>query len=67
MDRTGSVPVSNWGALRKGQVVHFYTGDGWKKGNVATVYANSVSVVWNRGAKDSTTRVYDLRNVRATS
>lgn len=66
MDRTGSDAVSSWRALRKGQAVSFYTGDGWKKGHVSTIYPNSVSVVWNRGAKDTTTRIYDIRNVRTT-
>lgn len=66
MDRAGSVSVSNWGALRKGQAVRFYTGDGWKKGSVSSTYQNSVAVAWSRGANPATTRVYDLRNIRTT-
>lgn len=54
----------NWGALRKGQAVKFYTADGWKKGTIATVYDNSCSVLWNVGSNNKTTRVYDIRNIK---
>ena len=65
MERPKPGLVTNWGALRKGQSVRFYTADGWKKGHVASTYLNSASVVWAQGASTKLTRVYDLRNIQA--
>ena len=54
----------NWGSLRKGQAVKFYTADGWKKGTIANVYENSCSVLWSVGSTNKTTRVHDIRNIK---
>ena len=63
MGRPGR-PVLTWADLTKGQQVHFYSGDGWKKAHVSHPSQISCSVVWQQGAKTRTTRVYDLRNIQ---
>ena len=54
----------NWGSLRKGMTVRFYTASGWKKGTIAAVYDNSCSVLWYVGSTEKITRVYDTRNIK---
>ena len=54
----------NWGAFRRGQVVRFYTGSGWKKGEVVQVNSNSCCVTWATGSTRKLTTVYDTRNIK---
>lgn len=54
----------NWGSLRKGMTVRFYTASGWKKGTIAAVYENSCSVLWYVGSTEKITRVYDTRSIK---
>ena len=63
MGRPGE-PISSWKQLKKGQAVHFYTVDGWKKGHLSYVNTNSVSVLWSQGSTQKVTNVYDTRNIR---
>lgn len=63
MGRPGT-ELNSWKQLRRGQAVHFYTADGWKKGHISYVNTNSVTVLWDQGSTQRNTNVYDLRNIR---
>ena len=64
MGRPGHELLS-WKQLKPDLSVYVYTGMGWKKGKVRSCYPNSCTVIWGNGSTTSTTRCYDLRNIRS--
>lgn len=54
----------SWAQYDKGQEVIVRALGGWVRGQISETYDTSVSVIYGRGSKILTTRIYDLRNIK---
>ena len=54
----------NFSGFKRLQAVTFYTANGWKKGTVRDISANSITVTWKQHADTRITRVYDDRHIK---
>ena len=57
--------LTDWDQVQIGDVVHFFTGAGWRKGTVQKITGQSVQVLHTHGSKDTTVTTSDIRNLRS--
>ena len=63
MGRPGK-PLLNWTDLTIGQLVHFFTGAGWKKATVLSRTDHSAKVLFTQGNNERQITITDDRNIR---
>lgn len=54
----------NWTDLTVGQLVHFFTGAGWKKATVLSRTDHSAKVLFTQGNNERQLTITDQRNIR---
>merc|ERR1711965_612715 len=64
MGRPGNA-LTEWSEVSVGDVVHFFTGAGWKKGTIQKNTGNSVQILHSHGSNDKRITTSDLRNLRS--
>ena len=63
MGRPGQQLLS-WTDLSIGQIVHFFTGAGWKKATVVSMTDHSAKVLFTQGNNERHISITDQRNIR---
>lgn len=63
MGRPGQ-QLLNWTDLAVGQLVHFFTGAGWKKATVLSRTDHSAKVLFTQGNNERQITITDERNIR---
>ena len=63
MGRPGQ-QLLNWDDLAIGQLVHFFTGAGWKKATVLSKTDHSAKVLFTHGNNERHISITDRRNIR---
>ena len=63
MGRPGS-ELLNWTDLTIGQLVHFFTGAGWKKATVLSRTDHSAKILFTQGNNERHISITDQRNIR---
>ena len=63
MGRPGQ-QLLNWTDLTIGQLVHFFTGAGWKKATVLSRTDHSAKVLFTQGNNERHISITDRRNIR---